>query len=489
MSERRQAYNPYLPEGEYIPDGEPRLFDGRVYVYGSHDKAGARYFCLGDYVCWSAPEDNLSDWRYEGVIFRKNQDPANQLGLRLLFAPDVVQGPDGRYYLFYAFDFMGMIGVAVADGPAGPFEFLGHVSWADGTPYGRRDGDGFPFDPGVLVDDDGSVYLYSGFYTPVPRIATGLKSLRFDGGYALELEQDMHTIRGEEHLLFPKEGPGSFAGHEFFEASSIRKFGDTYYFVYSSRVNHELCYATAKAPLGPFEFGGVLVSIGDVGLPGVADEAHARNYLGNTHGGMLRLGEGDDRRFFIFYHRQTNRTSYSRQACAEELRLRPDGGFAQAEVTSCGLNGGPLEGSGTYPVRIACNLWAAGHATGRYDVRKARRALEAHPYITQRGRDGSESSFQYIANMRDGSVAGFKWFSFEGLSHMSVVARGTGEGSLVVATDEGCTDVIATISLEGIRRDTWGRFSSDTRETCGVHALYLAYAGSGAVDLRAFSLE
>ena len=133
-----QVFNPYLPEWEYVPDGEPHVFGDRVYVYGSHDRFGAAMFCVDDYVCWSAPVDDLSDWRLEGTIFRKNQDPVNRLGLRLLFAPDVARGADGHYYLFYAFDFMGTIGVAVCDEPAGAYEYLGHVSWSDGTRYGRR---------------------------------------------------------------------------------------------------------------------------------------------------------------------------------------------------------------------------------------------------------------------------------------------------------------------------------------------------------------
>ena len=488
MSTKKQAVNPYLPQGEYVPDGEPHLFDGRVYVYGSHDKAGAHYFCLGDYVCWSAPEDDLTDWRYEGVIFRKNQDPKNKLGLRLLFAPDVARGVDGKYYLYYAFDFMGMIGVAVADSPVGPYEFLAHVCWPDGVPYGRRNGDGFPFDPGVLVDDDGRVYLFSGFYTPIPKIATGLKDLRFDGGYVLELEQDMHTIKGEEHLLFPKEGPDSFEGHEFFEASSIRKVDDTYIFVYSSAVNHELCYATAKSPMGPYTYGGVLVSIADVGMPGVYDERRARNYAGNTHGGMLVLGEGDDRRYYIFYHRQTNRTSYSRQACAEQLQLRDDGGFAQAEITSCGLNGGPLEGKGTYPARIACNLWASGHETGRYDVAKVKKTLALHPYVTQEGRDDAKDAYQYIANMHSGSVAGFKYFDLQGLSQIGIEVRGNGTGSMAVATDEAFDNIIAAIGIRGLDQREWKSFSSEAHVEDGVHALYFKFAGTGSVDFRFFAL-
>ena len=85
-----QAFNPYLPGYEYIPDGEPRVVDGRVYVYGSHDRFGAPMFCVNDYVCWSAPVDDLSAWRYEGVIYKRDQDPLNRRGFRSLYAPDMV---------------------------------------------------------------------------------------------------------------------------------------------------------------------------------------------------------------------------------------------------------------------------------------------------------------------------------------------------------------------------------------------------------------
>lgn len=113
---------------------------------------------------------------------------------------------------------------------------------------------------------------------------------------------------------------------------------------------------------GDFIFGGTLVDLGDLFLDGNEDEKHAVNYLGNTHGGMCCVG-GD---WYFFYHRQTDRSSYARQACAERLERTPEGGFKQAEVTSCGLNGGPLQGKGTYEARIACNLWGRD-GTGRYD--------------------------------------------------------------------------------------------------------------------------
>ena len=138
---KKQAFNPYLPSWEYIPDGEPYVFGGRVYIYGSHDMYNGHVFCLGDYVCWSAPVDNLGDWHYEGVIYRKTQDPLNSDGRMCLYAPDVTIGPDGRYYLYYVLDKVSVISVAVADRPQGPYAFYGYVRDKDGRRIGERPGD------------------------------------------------------------------------------------------------------------------------------------------------------------------------------------------------------------------------------------------------------------------------------------------------------------------------------------------------------------
>ena len=477
-----QAFNPYLPEYEYIPDGEPYLFGDRVYVYGSHDRFGAPMFCMNDYVCWSASADDLSDWRYEGVIYRKNQDPKNRLGIRLLFAPDVARGMDGKYYLYYAFYFMGIMGVAVSDSPTGPFEFYGHVQYADGTVWGRKKGDSFPFDPGIFVDDDGRVYLYSGFYTPVPGIVTGFRSLEFGGGYVLELEQDMKTIRTPEKLLFPKEGPGSFEGHEFFEASSMRKYNGKYYFVYSSRHNHELCYAVSDSPTEGFQFGGTLVSNGDLFLDGNEDESQASNYIGNTHGGLLCL-KG---KYYIFYHRHTNRSSYARQACAEEITMDENGMFRQAEMTSCGLNGGSLKGVGTYPARIACNLWSKD-GTGRYDCKNPKKAFADHPYFTQDKKDGDESARQYIANMRDGAVAGFKYFEMGEAKEVSVFVRGNSDGRLIVSVNPDMKEIAAEIPIR-LKGSEWCTCQGKVNVGSGRKALFFQFKGKGYIDFQQFKL-
>ncbi|MFH6809141.1 family 43 glycosylhydrolase [Alloscardovia omnicolens] len=488
--------NPYLPAGEYIPDAEPYIFGDRVYIYGSHDKFGAPIFCVGDYVCWSAPVSDLTDWRYEGVIYKKNQDPKNKLGLRLLFAPDLCQGADGRFYLYYAFDFMGIMGVAVSSCPTGPFEFYGHVHYADGTLWGRKTGDSLPFDPAVLVDDDNRVFLYSGFYTPVPAVITGGRKLRTDGGVVLELESDMLTIRTPEKLIFPKQGEGSFNNHEFFEASSIRKYNDFYYFVYSSRHNHELCYAVSTSPTHGFRFMGTLVSIGDLFLHS-NDENHANNYLGNTHGGLLRLE--DD--FYIFYHRQTNRSSYARQACVEKLSYERDEygayRFNQAEITSSGVCES-LSLSQPIEARLACNLWAHGHKTGRYDAKNPRKLFASHPYFTQdeKGVAQGRGATQYVAHMGDGATAGFKYVRTEQLRavrSISVRARANKQspqqicGRIIVSADESGRQVLADIPVRNCSSQ-WSDFSAScilrTEKLAEAYsALYIRFEGEGAVDL------
>ena len=480
-----QAFNPYLPANEYIPDAEPYVFGDRVYIYGSHDRFNGILFCLNDYVCWSAPLNDLGRWTCSGVIYRKNQDPMNRLGLRILFAPDVTKGPDGRYYLYYAFDFLGVMGVAVCDTPDGQYQFYGHVHYPDGTLWGRKKGDEFPFDPGVLLDDDGRVYLYSGFETPVPAALSRFHGHKNSGGVVLELEQDMVTIKAGPKLLFPLKTntktppPADFKGHEFFEASSIRKIDGKYVFVYSSTNNHELCWAVSSRPDGDFRFGGTLVDLGDLYLNGNTDETHASNYLGNTHGGMVQLG-GD---WYIFYHRQTNRHSYSRQACAEKLERTADGGFKQAEVTSCGLNGGPLAGKGEYPARIACNLWSK-EGTARYDRKFDK---EKHPYLTQDKKDGDEGATQYIANMRDGAVAGFKYFDIQDAQYVRIFLGGQADGVMEVSDRPDFSALCAQVKVKAEGRKAWTCAQMSLEQ--GVHPLYFRFTGQGAVDFYAFELK
>ncbi|SDY00537.1 Glycosyl hydrolases family 43 [Evansella caseinilytica] len=481
-----QCLNPYLPSYEYIPDGEPYVFGERLYVFGSHDRFNGKLFFMNDYVCWSASIHNLSDWRYEGVIYRKNQDPMNKSGLWQMYAPDVAKGADGRYYLYYTLAFRSVMAVAVCDTPAGKYEFYGYVSRPDGSIFWNKSGDPILFDPAVLVDVDGSVYLYSGFAPRrgVPFFLTGWKKRTCKGGYVIELEPDMKTVISEPKLLFHKAGQAEgtgFEGHEFFEASSIRKINHTYYFIYSSINGHELCYATSKSPTSGFVYGGTIVSNGDLYINGHSTDQTAYNYIGNNHGSIVEVNN----RWYVFHHRQTNRHHYSRQGLAEPLEIKADGSIPQVEMTSCGLNNGPLHGKGEYEARIACHLRSAKGA-GRYGVYFGNIFYRKHPYFTQCGKDREAAPSQYIANMRDEAVAGYKYFMINNLSEIAVCVRGSASGWMFLSASMD-SKPFGKIQINPSKQFTY--YHTKVNMENGKQALYFTYKGTGKLDFQSFVLS
>ena len=480
---KKQAFNPFLPSYEYIPDGEPYVFGDRLYIYGSHDKFNGERFCENDYVCWSAPVDKLYDWRYEGIIYRKNQDPMNTDGNRCLFAPDIQQGPDDRYYLFYALDTVGIMSVAVSDTPAGPFQYYGSIQYPDGKIVGERKEDIFQFDPGIFMDTDGKIYLYTGFAPwECEEFDKMFEGRKHEGAYCIELESDMLTVKAGPKLIIPKTGHGdatSFAGHEFFEASSMRKIGRTYYFLYSSINSHELCYATSDRPDGGYIYGGTIISNGDIYLNG-RTEAERLNYTGNNHGSIVEING----QWYVFYHRQTNKHGYSRQACAEKMAIDQDGNIKQVEMTSCGLNDGPLMGKGEYGAYIACNLFSNQGAC-HYQNNNLKE-YENHPFFTQSGTDREENGDQYIANMQDGSVAGFKYFNLQDTKKISVQVRGAAKGEMVVLSGlKG--SVIASIPIEAA--DKYQCFTGELKIEDEDSALFFQFNGTGYLDFKSFILD
>jgi Glycosyl hydrolases family 43 len=476
--EKNQAFNPYLPPYEYIPDGEPHVFGNRIYIFGSHDAFDADLYCMNDYVCYSAPVTNLANWEYEGIIYRKDKDPRNTDKSHCLWAPDVVRGLDGRYYLYYCLDILPEIGVAVCDTPAGKYEYWGLVKYEDGTILGRRTGDYIQFDPGIFIDTDSKIYLYSG---NAPRVKEHINPMEKKASQVMRLSQDMLTIEGEPRLLIPSvedSADTGFEGREFFEASSVRKIGENYYFIYSDVNSASLCYAVSKHPDRDYLFGGVLIDICDIGFKGRSERV---NFPGNTHGGIQFINE----KWYLFYHRQTNQTQFSRQGCAEEIEILPDGTIPQVEITSCGLNGGPLRGKGTYEARIACNLWCKA---GMPVLRKKELNNE-FPYFTQDGVDG-EIANQYISNMRDGAVAGFKYFNFLQINTISVHLRGNGKGRLLVTTETD-GEVYAEIKVQFDQRQSreWKIFTAKALIPDGVSGLYYRYEGEGSIDFLDFVIE
>ncbi|MGM9538052.1 MAG: family 43 glycosylhydrolase [Candidatus Onthomonas sp.] len=355
--------NPYLPLWEYIPDGEPRVFGDRVYVYGSHDRAGSDQFCDCVLKCWSAPVDDLDHWTCHGDIFHTQPDrdhPADTDWTderNQLYAPDVVE-KDGRYYL-YAY-IMGTKGcVAVSGRPEGPFRLLSRYRYSIPEAICCN---GWFIDPGVLVDDDGKVYICCGYERSF------LAQINPENMYEI---LDGSCI---EHVI-PCQitGERGFDRAEtlFFEAASLRKVGETYYLIYSPKRGSRLAYATADRATGPYTYRGYIVDNG-VDYPG-----------GNNHGSIACING----QWYIFYHRMTNGTIMSRRACVERIQILPDGTIPPVEMTSLGF-AQSLSPYQETPAELAC-------------------VLRGGAFVTQRN-----VMDRVVTQITDGCIIGYKYFDF-----------------------------------------------------------------------------
>ncbi|GEK88843.1 Glycosyl hydrolases family 43 [Alkalibacterium putridalgicola] len=337
--------NPILPFDEYIPDPEVHVFGDRVYIYGSHDEFNGRMYCENDYVTWSAPVTDLSNWRYEGVIYKKSdhQSPV-KMEKNNMYAPDVAKGPDGNYYLYYSIADSSVISVAKSDSPAGPFSYYGDVQSHSGHIYGESKEDYFEFDPAVLVDGD-RVYLYLG---------SGQKANEKNGHpvvglFVRELGSDMLTAKTEPEILMPADDDRSQPN--FFEGASIRKFDDWYYLLYMATDLSGLHYMMSRYPDRDFEHKGLLHTTSSSQL---VDERsmYERYIVENNHGSLEKING----KYYIFNHRHTNQSHFSRQVVGDKLEMSEDGTFHQAAYTSVGVRGEPFNELTHYPAAMTA-VW------------------------------------------------------------------------------------------------------------------------------------
>ena len=235
--------------------------------------------------------------------------------------------------------------------------------------------------------------------------------------------------------------------------------------VYSSGENNELAYATSPYPDRGFTYRGVIISNSDLGYKGnITPKAPA----GTIHGGIECVGG----QWYVFYHRCTNNTDFSRQACAEPITILPDGTIPQVEITTQGLGGKPINAKGSFPAAYACNL-----TTGK-KMKLGNRKPQTRPRITEF--DGEI----YVGDMADGTEVGYKYFDFQNVSALQVTYLGTGKGALEVRADDKLLGSIPVAPSEN-----WTDSEGAIDFPAGVYGLYLRYRGTGKLDLKEIGFE
>ena len=485
-------FNPLFPLNEYVPDGEPHVFENRVYVYGSHDLENGDRFCMDDYTVYSASIDDLSHWMSHGVSYKKSQDPRSKEGKLVdLYAPDCVQGNDGKFYLYYVamgpnVKNFGPISVAVSDTPEGPFNYLDDVKYKNGSPLLKFANN----DPAVL-NDNGRIWMYYGWglgrdfrsklFRPIYQMVLSkiLKRTKQEikttkpsilSCAIVELESDMLTVKSEPKAVLDSKTTADKSGilyqHPFYEAPSIRKFGDLYFLVYSSGENHELAYATSIYPDKGFTYRGVIISNSDLGYKGNTQPKAAG---GTIHGGIECINGN----YYVFYHRCTNNTNFSRQACAEHIELLPDGTIEQVEMTTQGISNKPIAAKGRFQASICCNLYnkKTNHVQGNGHGNDK-------PNIAFDGKD------HFIRAIDHGTIIGYKYFDFKDISKIKMTIRGA-SGTIAISTKEDSA-LVATIHLR--ESTNWTEYAAYLNVSDGKHALFFTYHGKGKIDFLSFEL-
>ncbi|MTB50418.1 glycoside hydrolase family 43 protein [Lewinella sp. W8] len=250
----------------YTADPSAHVFNGKLYIYPSHDiEAGIAFndngdhFAMEDYhvISLDAPGGEATD---HGVALHVKDVP---WAARQMWAPDATEKGGKYYFYFPAKDHDGIfrIGVAVGDAPEGPF-----------TPEENPIAGTYSIDPAVFADDDGAYYLYFG------GIWGGqlqkYRNNQYDEAHELPADDQPALLprvaRLKDNLLELAEAPRAveildengqllLAGdndRRFFEAAWLHKYNGTYYFSYSTGDTHFLCYATGDSPYGPFTYRG-----------------------------------------------------------------------------------------------------------------------------------------------------------------------------------------------------------------------------------------
>jgi arabinoxylan arabinofuranohydrolase len=443
--------NPALPPSWelYIPDPEPKVYDGKIYVYGSLDvdngilPTGVSWCSDRYHVIYSG---DMLHWNDAGVSFQLDWIPEDYKTPETtrLWAPDVLRHPvSGKYYLYSCFNQKegGNIMVSVSDRPEGPF--------LDPVPLlidGREPID--RIDPGVLVDDDGRAYITWPFQ---------MGQLDPDN-YAHVMG---HTVEDVSRWM-PADNPP-------FEGPSLRKRGDTYYYIYIQNdgpkelpdgTRHwsptRMAYMTAKNPLGPYEYRGLIISTS--GYPNVV----------NVHGSLVEF-EGD---WYVFYHLPVIDKRLTRVMCIDRVTFRPDGSIVEVLPTSSGIRGAFRPGD-----RIQASsavIYPGGKMT---------------PASVSRSGDYPKLIFS-----NKGSSAGYRYVDLSGLDKGSVtldvntVAEG---GMMELWINDPDGTILAAVPLPdtgGERQQVTGEFDAPAP---GRHTLYVRLGRppeNGAVEFSWFSL-
>jgi hypothetical protein len=291
------SQNPIIRD-QFSADPTAKIFNGKVYLFPSHDIPAPGsfprkdWFCMEDYHVFSS--SNLTDWTDHGVIVSQDKVDWVNATTYSMWAPDCIER-NGKYYFYFPANIKtgrGFgIGVAIADKPEGPY-----------VPQKEPIANVRGIDPSVFIDKDGQAYIY---YS-LNRI------------FAAKLKDNMTELASEPVVLGDLPTKGLVEGPFFFERNGI------YYLTYPHVENkiERLEYAIGDNPLGPFKVTGVIM-----------DETPMGTWT-NHHSLVQYNGQ-----WYLFYHQSAYSPKFdkNRSVCIDSLFFNEDGTIRKVIPTNRGV--------------------------------------------------------------------------------------------------------------------------------------------------------
>ncbi|MDC0955565.1 glycoside hydrolase family 43 protein [bacterium] len=308
----------------YTADPSAHVFNGKIYIYPSHDiDAGEAFddlgshFAMDDYHVISM--DSITSKAIDnGIALHVDDVPWAK---KQMWAPDANE-KDGKFYLFFPakdYDDIFRIGVAVSNSPTGPF--IAQPKSINGS---------FSIDPAVFRDDDNSYYMYFGglwggqlqrwrsghFNTDNPESPTAFIPNNDEPAllpFVAKMNDTLLEFSEEpkEVQILDEYGKLLLAGdndRRFFEAAWLHKYNGKYYFSYSTGDTHYICYGIGDNPYGPFHYKGRILN------PVVG---------WTSHHSICEI----DGKSYLFYHDSSLSKGVTHLRCVKvkEIQYRSDG--------------------------------------------------------------------------------------------------------------------------------------------------------------------
>ena len=426
------AQNPIV-QTNYTADPAPMVYNGKVYLYTSHDEDDSTWFTMNDWRLYTT--EDMVNWTDHGAVLSYKEFAWAKMNA---WAPQCIERK-GKFYMYVPItDRQGKngIGIAVADSPYGPFI----------DPLGKPlvSNSNADIDPTVFIDDDGQAYLVWGnplcYYVKLNE-----DMISYDG----EIQQFPNTIEafGKREGKVNEQRPTTYE-----EGPWLYKRNSLYYLLFAAGpISEHIGYSTSKSPLGPWKYQGVVMPTQGGSFtnhPGIIDFKGKSYFF--YHNGALPGGGG-----------------FTRSVSVEEAKFNKDGSIVQMNMTE-GIKKSLAPLNPYVKTEAETIAWSEGVKSMKNNV--------VGNFITAK----YNNAYTKVKEVDFRQEGASKFTARIGTTH-------NGNVTMEVRLDSKEGELIGTVNVPMTGgNDRWALQTIDIKKVSGIHDVYFVFKGKAQKDIMYF---